>query len=229
MKSKPLNILAAGSVVFISVIAGTIPAAAEDLSGLPAASATDMRPEVMSLSAAQRHELQADIDATLAETHNGGVQISANEISWNGGEPILSFPLPGQDTAPESSPAALKEEGLTPGEVEPLVDWHHCPAGDNDNRWYCFYQFADFKGIRVQWNWAHCGANAISFSDYGFNNKTTGWANTTRNVEYWGMKIVTYDGLRTGSLWHENPWSQVSHVDSFHDNKASSFEACRRS
>ncbi|MFF4589151.1 hypothetical protein [Streptomyces sp. NPDC001388] len=107
------------------------------------------------------------------------------------------------------------------------VDWENCPAGADDNRWYCFYQYSAFGGRRLQWNHAHCN-NGIRFSDYGFDNKTTGWVNTTPDRDDVGMIVTVYDGWFTSSLWREQPWTKVSQVDSFHDNKASSFRACRQ-
>jgi hypothetical protein len=182
---------------------------------------------VQALTDTQSQQLQAEIDETLADT-TGGVQISANEISWNGGEPILVLPLPGETSAPASSAAAAKLEGLSDTDVEPQVNWHSCPAGADDNRWYCFYQLENFGGRRLQWNWAHC-SSAEWFSDYGFENKTTGWVNTTRNIDYWGMNVDVWQAAGNPDyvLWREKPWHQVSYVGAADDNKADYFHACR--
>lgn len=220
----------AGAVVLLAAaITGGTTAQAQVHPDLPAVSAADDRPDVRALSSEERQELQAEIDATLAETNSGGVQISANEISWNGGEPILVFPLSGETETPSSSAAALRAEGLnTTATADLRVDWENCPAGsNNDNRWYCFYQYSSFGGRRLQWNHAHC-STGIRFADYGFDNKTTGWVNTTRNEDEVGMIVTVFNGWMVDSLWREQPWTKVSQVDSFHDNKASSFRACRK-
>ncbi|MGX4691537.1 peptidase inhibitor family I36 protein [Streptomyces sp. JNUCC 63] len=215
-------------VLFAAAITGGATAQAQERPVLPVVAAADNRPDVRALSSDERQELQAEIDEVLAETDNGGVQISANEISWNGGEPILAFPLPGETEAPPSSAAALRAEGLSAtADVEPLVNWQGCPAGNDDNRWYCFYQYSNFGGRRLQWNHAHC-STGIRFGDYGFDNMTTAWVNTTRNAANVGMIVTVYDGWFTGTLWREQPWTKVSKVDPFHDNKASSFTACRK-
>ncbi|MFE1444162.1 hypothetical protein [Streptomyces sp. NPDC058739] len=220
------TVVGAGALLATALMGGTT-AHAQPRPVLPAVAAGDNRPDVLALSADEREDLQAEIDATLAETNNGGEQISANEISWNGGEPILAFPLPGETEAPPSSAAALRTEGISPtADVEPQVNWEDCPAGADDNRWYCFYQYAGFEGRRLQWNHAHC-STGIRFADYGFDNKTTGWVNTTPNEDNVGMNLTVYDGWFTTTLWRERPWTKVSQVDSFHDNKASSFKACR--
>ncbi|MFE7455722.1 peptidase inhibitor family I36 protein [Streptomyces sp. NPDC057554] len=225
VKARRAAVTATG-VVLLSASAMTSGSATQpvDHEVLPSVAVADQRPEIQSLSVGQRQELQREIDATL--TSHGGVQISANEIAWNGGEPTLTFPLPGEDEAPQSSPQALRQKGIKATDVEPLADWGGCPAGKDDNRWYCFYDEADFKGRRLQWNWAHC-SGGIRFGDYGFDNKTTGWVNTTPNKSKVGMVVTVYDGWFTGSLWVERPWTKVSKVDSFHNNKASSFKACR--
>lgn len=218
----------AGAVVLVATaIMGGTTAQAQPRPVLPAVAAADNRPEVRALSTDERQDLQAEIDATLAETGNGGVQISANEIAWNGGEPILVFPLPGETKAPPSSAAARNAEGLSStSDVEPQVDWEGCPAGADDNRWYCFYEDQNFRGRRLQWNWAHC-QTGLRFVDYGFDNDTTGWVNTTRNVDNVGMRVTVFDGFFVDTLWREQPWTKVSRVDTFNNDKASSFRACR--
>jgi hypothetical protein len=190
----------------------------------------DNRSAVRALTGAQQQELQRQIDETLASTR-GGVQISANEISWNRGQPILTLPLPGQRIAPAASPAALRLESLDPTDVTPAsTNWHGCPAGNDDNRWYCFYQYSDFGGRRLQWNWAKC-ATPTYFSTYGFANKASSWVNTTPTKSYWGMDVTVWQSAGNPDyvLWHEPPWHQVSYVGKSDDNKADYFEACRRS
>ncbi|GAA5064736.1 peptidase inhibitor family I36 protein [Streptomyces similanensis] len=57
----------------------------------------------------QTGALQQEINEVLANTQ-GGVQISPNEIAWDNGNVIMSFPEPGETDAPASSPAAAKLE-----------------------------------------------------------------------------------------------------------------------
>ncbi|MGA4846611.1 hypothetical protein ACOBQB_10200 [Streptomyces sp. G5(2025)] len=69
--------------------------------------------------------LQQQIDEVLAKTE-GGVQISKNEIAWDGGAAILAFPLTGETQAPPSSPAArrlqAKQAGISLKEAEKAED-----------------------------------------------------------------------------------------------------------
>ncbi len=183
---------------------------------------------VRALTEPRRQELPRQVDETLASTR-GGVQISANEISWNRGQPILTLPLPGQRTAPSASPAALRQEGLSAADITTAsVNWHNCPAGNDDNRWYCFYQEQGFHGRRLQWNWARCGSSTY-FSTYGFGNKASAWVNTTPNKKKWGMHVAVWQAAGNPDylLWQEPPWHQVSYVGKGDDNKADYFEACR--
>ncbi|MFB8140513.1 hypothetical protein [Streptomyces parvus] len=217
-------------LVASSLTIGASTAGAEEPNALPPIAAEDSRAEVLDLTPGEQQDLQTEIDATLAETNSGGVQISANEISWNGGEAILTLPLPGEEKAPLPSEAALALNGVDAAEMDEVTaaaaNWEGCPAGADDNRWYCFYQLSGFDGRRVQWNWAHC-SSGIKFADVGFNNKTTGVVNTTRNVDHWGMNVIAYHDWFTGSSLRIPPQYKISKLDSFHDNKFSSFKACR--
>ncbi|HEY8982438.1 MAG TPA: hypothetical protein VIU15_22980 [Streptomyces sp.] len=219
-----------GAFALLAATTAETAAAQMDEGGLSSIAVADTRPEVQALTATQSLQLQAEVDDVLTST-TGGVQISANEISWNGGEPILVFPLPGEGTAPESSAAAAALEGFSLADVEEQsVDWHGCPAGSqDDNRWYCFYQHSDFKGRRLQWNWAHC-STAEWFADYGFANEASGWANTTPNKDHWGMDINVWESAGNPDylLWHEEPWHQVAYVGNANNDKADYFHACRQ-
>ncbi|MFH9133699.1 hypothetical protein [Streptomyces sp. NPDC017524] len=114
--------------------------------------------------ATETSELQQQIDTVLAKT-TGGVQISPNEIAWEGGEVIMSFPLPGEETAPPSSQAATnlqaKAAGISKQSIKDavasgksLAASDNCPTEVIGNDWYCFYQYKDFGGRRLQWNQA---------------------------------------------------------------------------
>ncbi|MDQ0313422.1 hypothetical protein J2S46_008075 [Kitasatospora herbaricolor] len=103
--------------------------------------------------------------------------------------PFSAEPLPGQNAAPVSSAAALREQGATEAQVEAAqspsavsaADWHGCPAGQADNRWYCFYEDSNWGGRRLQWIDPHCNNGPSYFGDYGFRDKASGWSNTTQN------------------------------------------------
>ncbi|MGA4841050.1 peptidase inhibitor family I36 protein [Streptomyces sp. G45] len=192
---------------------------------LPPVSGADERPAVRALTPDQRQELQSEIDASLANSQ-GGQQVSANEIAFPGNGAVLALPLPGQETAPPSSESTLRAVG---GDTsEPLADWEGCPAGQDDNRWYCFYQHKDFGGRRLRWNYAHC-REVVKFKDFDFKNRTSSWVNTTRNIAHWGMivKVWQADGPDR-LLWTERPWSKSSYVGDDDNDKADHFEACRR-
>ncbi|WP_329230471.1 peptidase inhibitor family I36 protein [Streptomyces sp. NBC_01460] len=188
--------------------------------------------------------LQQEINEVLATTQ-GGVQISRNEIAWNGGEAILVFPLPGETTAPVSSPAAqtLQAEVAALGNLatteEPAGDDPEpsasvaaadaCPTEAFGNDWYCFYQYTNYGGRRLQWNGTHDLFNPVFFSDYGFENKTSSWSNKG------GKTIQVRNRSVTGSdpscsahgnglfLWTEAAHSRSSNVGSGYDNKADCF------
>ncbi|WP_217240422.1 peptidase inhibitor family I36 protein [Streptomyces sp. AC555_RSS877] len=188
-------------------------------------------------AATQTDELQQQIDEVLANT-TGGVQISRNEISWNGGEAIMAFPLPGEDVAPPSSDAAVQLQTKTAGVStksvaaeaaagEALAADDGCPTEVFGNDWYCFYQFENYGGRRLQWNASHKHGDMIFFSVYDFDNKTSSWSNK-------GGKYIYVEGRsQTGMdrscfenaihLWQEAPHTKKAYVGSSLDNKADCF------
>ncbi|MFJ8437321.1 peptidase inhibitor family I36 protein [Kitasatospora sp. NPDC094019] len=225
---------ASSVLVALCVAVGGVLAAGPAADAAPTASAVarswaaaDGRAEVRGLSAQAGTELQEQIDRQLATTR-GGVQISANEVSYNG-DPIVVFPLPGHTTAPAASKAALKQQGVTAAQIQALSespaaatggpDWHGCPAGKADNRWYCFYEDKDWRGRRLQWNNEHC-STPVHFSGYGFEGQTSSWVNTG------ALQVNVYTSGGTG-LWRELPGTMVSYVGDAMDNKAGYFYACK--
>jgi hypothetical protein len=93
--------------------------------------------------------LQASIDTHLRLA--GGTQITRNQIAWNGGTVIMTFPEP----ASASTTAARAPR---------------CPGGG----WACFFEHRDWGGRMLQFQ--SCGYYQY-FSDYGFDNQTSSWHN----------------------------------------------------
>ncbi|MER6456508.1 hypothetical protein ABT270_28475 [Streptomyces sp900105245] len=82
--------------------------------------------------------LQQQVDEVLSTTQ-GGVQISRNEIAWDNGNVIMSFPESDEETAPVSSPAAAKLEakvsapkGTSPAALAEATDALLADTGAND-------------------------------------------------------------------------------------------------
>ncbi|MFC8454422.1 hypothetical protein ACFUK0_35695, partial [Kitasatospora sp. NPDC057223] len=105
------------------------------------------------------------------------------------------------------------------------ADWHGCPAGQSDNRWYCFYEDSNGGGRRLQWIDPHC-SSPISIGDYGFRDKASGWSNTTQNP---GLNVPVQDDVGAGdwrTLWSENPVTQVAYVGDGQNDRADRFWSC---
>ncbi|MEU2562594.1 peptidase inhibitor family I36 protein [Streptomyces longispororuber] len=216
---------AATATVALATLGVSAAAADGPSAALPPVAQADERPAVRSLTPGQRQDLQSEVEAGLANSL-GGRQVSANEIAFPGTGALLTLPLPGQDTAPPSSGPAMRAVGIDAPET--LADWEGCPAGQDDNRWYCFYQHEDFGGRRLQWNHAHC-QDAVKFKDYDFKNRTSSWVNTTRNIAHWGMSVKVWQADGPNRLmWTERPWTKSSYVGDENNDKADQFEACRR-
>ncbi|MEU8889424.1 peptidase inhibitor family I36 protein [Streptomyces sp. NPDC048442] len=172
--------------------------------------------------------LQQEIDKVLATTE-GGVQISRNEIAWNGGEALMSFALPGEARAPVSSPAAQKLQARTAGLPESTKETgssalagDNCPTEVFGDDWYCFYQYKSFEGWRLSWNAQHNAA--VYFSTYGFNDMTSSWSNKG------DLTLLVYSRTRVGEdlsctnlLWYGDPHSNAASVAA--DNMADCFRA----
>ncbi|WLQ65196.1 MULTISPECIES: peptidase inhibitor family I36 protein [Streptomyces] len=199
---------------------------------------------ISAAGAAETDALQQEIDEVLATTE-GGVQISRNEIAWNGGEAILVFPLPGESAAPVSSASAQKLQAKVAGlplsttEEEPagvdpesgvsIAASDSCPTETFGNDWYCFYQYTNYGGRRLQWNASKDTYSPVYFSAYGFENKTSSWSNKG------GLTIDVRNRSKTGSdqscsavgggirLWLEAEHSRSSNVGAADDNKADCF------
>ncbi|WP_405759521.1 MULTISPECIES: peptidase inhibitor family I36 protein [unclassified Streptomyces] len=195
--------------------------------GLPQVASSDDRMSVRSLSSGDRQKLQSEVNQVLAST-KGAVQISANEVSWNGGEPVLVLPLPGQAKAPASSPKAQQLQagvaGMPASEKSPAVaQGDSCPTEWTGNDWYCFYQYKDFEGRRLQWNQPH-PYTAVYFSDYGFNDMASSWSNKGGlTVFVRGREIADDDNSCNRTLWIMDPHSRAAAVVA--DNQADCFHA----
>ncbi|MEU3262485.1 peptidase inhibitor family I36 protein [Streptomyces bacillaris] len=173
--------------------------------------------------------LQEEIEQVLARTQ-GGVQISRNEIAWDGGAVIMSFPDPGEVQAPVSTAAAQRLQAKVAGRPVGTVELLHvsggvsaqaadnCPTEVFGNDWYCFYQLSDFGGRRLQWNATH--KSPVHFSKYDFDNRTSSWSNKG------GKKITVYEDFWVDNptwLWTENAHSKSNYVGYTADNRADYF------
>ncbi|MFF2522458.1 peptidase inhibitor family I36 protein [Streptomyces liangshanensis] len=141
--------------------------------------------------------MQKEIDAHIAQY--GGTQTGPNEISWEGGSVILTFPYAGERTARSAgaSPSATLAGG--------------CPTEAFGNDWYCFYVDQNYGGRRLQWNSTH--TSAVSFITYGFENQASSWVNG-------GGKTIFVKDAGQQALWTESPHTQSTKVSAFNDNKA---------
>ncbi|MEV8065496.1 peptidase inhibitor family I36 protein [Streptomyces sp. NPDC085995] len=213
----------------------------------------------------QTSALQQQINEVLASTQ-GGVQISPNEIAWENGNVIMSFPEPGETEAPASSPVAANLEarvsapaGASSAEIAEAADAivadsgasdvadegsddapsgvvsaaasdSSCPTVTFGNDWYCFYQYTNYGGRRLQFSAAYSTANAIMFDAYGFENKTSSWSNKGGKTIYVGGRTVSGNNYscnhwvngKSPRLWTEGDHSHSPSVGSL-DNQADCF------
>ncbi|MFG3199873.1 peptidase inhibitor family I36 protein [Streptomyces sp. NPDC048208] len=212
-------------------------------------------------------ELQQQINDVLAA--HGGEQISSNEIAWDNGNVIMSFPDPDETTAPASSPEAAQMEATVSapkgtssadiaqaaaaitadasddaadegddGDDDPnsgligAVSDSSCPTVTFGNDFYCFYQYSNYKGRRLQFSAAYSMQYAVMFDAYGFENKTSSWTNKGAKEIYVGGRTVTgsnyscnhYVDDKRPVLWEENEHSHSPSLGSL-DNKADCFWA----
>jgi hypothetical protein len=168
---------------------------AEDQSFLP--QPVEFAETATSTSAAELlpDHTQAQIDRILRR-HPGGVQMSDHEIAWDDGAVMLVLPT---DQASFCFPGS--------GCV------HGCPSG-----WYCFYQYRDFGGRRLQFRDCSRGGTIQFLTDYGFGNRTSSWV-VNRSLNF--VNVNDSDSGR--NLWNEHSHSVSRYVGSAADNKADWF------
>ncbi|MFF2375079.1 peptidase inhibitor family I36 protein [Streptomyces xiamenensis] len=213
------------SVAFFSLTAFTQASALDDPESVDP---EELQPEIVETY----EELQEQINEILNNT-DGGVQISDNEIAWDGGEVIMSLPLPGQVEAPPSSPEAIRLQAQISGvplaevleaaasNIE-LAASDSCPTEVFGNDWYCFYQHPHYEGRRLQWNARKL--NMVYFSAYDFVNKTSSWSNRGGKIIYvYGRTKSGDDSSCNNSLWIEMPKERLAIVPKSLDNRADCF------
>ncbi|TQE15093.1 hypothetical protein SipoB123_44580 [Streptomyces ipomoeae] len=157
-------------------------------------------------ASAEIDPLQQQIDEVLAKTE-GGVQISRYEIAWNGGEAIMAFPLPGEEQAPMSSPAAQKlqaqyvglpadtrepntqsamasvddapaSEDVSSDEREPMLSVTASDGCPTERFGNDWYCFYQYKSFKGRrLQWNATHQELVYFSKYNFENKTSSWSN----------------------------------------------------
>ncbi|MDX2825853.1 hypothetical protein Sipo8835_38345 [Streptomyces ipomoeae] len=201
--------------------------------------------------AAEVDLLQQQINQVLVETE-GGVQISRYEIAWDGGEAIMAFPLPGEEQAPMSSPAAQKLQaqyvGLPTDTREPNIQSvatssDEVPASEDvssDEREPMFsvtssdkcpteifgndwYCFYQYKSFKGRrLQWNATHRDLVYFSKYNFENKTSSWSNK-------GNKTIKVYGRRYAgqdTTCYSPLWTELPHERSAEvnwDNAADCF------
>jgi peptidase inhibitor family I36 len=138
--------------------------------------------------------VRAEVD-TLVQ--RGATRISPTVVSWHDGSVILDL-----------APVADKSSSV----AAPSATVHNCPAG-----WYCFYQYSDWGGRRLQFH--DCSSQGIgqSFYDYDFEFKTSSWVQNRSNG------VVSPYEATGDALWNEYHNSSSSRVSADVDNAATGF------
>lgn len=122
--------------------------------------------------------LQEQINKQLNTTH-GGVQISANTVSYEGGSVRVVFPEFG-------SQSVATQPGYS-ANPQLVTNVHGCPTGFFTH-WYCFYADVNWAGRKLEFK--NCG-HSQSLADYGFANDVSSWVNTSGHTIY-GYERLQY-------------------------------------
>ncbi len=144
--------------------------------------------------------LNSEIKIQLKK-YPGGVQISQSRVAYKHGAVIVNFPNPrtGRVDLPDAS--------------------NNCPYSITD-KWFCFYQNANFGGRMVQFQ--DCGVQDLT--NYGFGDETSSWVNNFNN----GAAIVnvyTEKGHSSSNLlWQESPVSTSTYVGNADNDRAGYFD-----
>jgi hypothetical protein len=165
---------------------------------------TLLLPAESSWAASTSSPLQQQIDKQI-KTY-GGVQISSDTVSYNGGAVRLVFPHAG------SRSVGTRPSGGASPQLSTTSYWYGCPYGYSTH-WYCFYQDINFGGRMLEFK--DCGSSQY-LSNYGFANQASSWVNTSsHNVEVFEPSYYL--------AWNESPYSASSWVGSAANDRAVSF------
>lgn len=154
--------------------------------------------------AAAGQGLRAQIEAAL-DRSPGGRQISANQIAWENGTVVLTFPRPGERAA-RGADEPVTAKGTA-----------NCPY-----TWTCLYEKESWEGRRLMFT--ECGY-IQDLGDYDFNDKATSWHNNqTKGIR---TTVYDWDGNNWDELWTESRAPSLSsHVSRADDDRADGILAC---
>ena len=181
----------------------------------PASQADDARwTNSLHLAPDGRSALQHQIDAVL-RVRPGGTQISQYQVSWQGGEVVLSLPVPGTGRVPAGS--GRSRAGALSSAV---ATSDSCPWSFSA-RYTCFYSDVGFSGRRLQFADTYC-SSAVNFGDWGFSNTISSWVNNSSHT------VSAYDGPNTTGalLWKQYGVGSSANVGSAANDRADSASIC---
>jgi hypothetical protein len=166
------------------------------------------------LAPAGRNALQHQIDAVL-RARPGGTQISQFQVSWQGGEVVLSLPVPGTGRVPVTS-----GQGRAGALSSAVATSDSCPWSYSA-RYTCFYSDVGFSGRRLQFADTYC-SSAVNFGDWGFSNAISSWVNNSSHT------VSAYDGPNTTGalLWRQYGVGSSANVGSTANDRADSASIC---
>jgi hypothetical protein len=193
------------------------------------------------LSPAGRGTLQHEIDMAL-RARPGGTQTSQYQVSWEGGQVVLSLPVPGTGRVPPGSGAGRVPPGSGSNRVLPGSGSDRVAPGfgggravplssvvsTSDNcpwsfsaRYTCFYSDVGFSGRRLQFADTYC-SSAVNFGDWGFSNTISSWVNNSSHT------VAAYDGPNTTGalLWKQYGVGHSANVGSAANDRADSASIC---
>lgn len=164
-----LGALIVGSLAGYAAATSTSPATHGD----DRAAATEV-----ALTKAERVALDRRVQAAMA-TAPGGKRVGVNQVAWEGGDVVLTVPLPGEKQA-----RATDESIGTQNEPNCAYTY------------VCLYDDAFFRGDRL----AFQACKLRQLSKYGFHNRTESWHNnqtrgTYSHLFYWSSSVGTRFGM----------------------------------
>lgn len=157
-------------------------------------------------------QLQAEIDRQIALY--GGTQVSAYEIAYGAGDPVMVFANPVTGEFPTD--AANRVERGQATQTTPLTTAYRYGCPYSSGGWACFYQNIDFNGsgsgrlLQFQ----SCGRQSLA--TYGFSDQTSSWVNNTSSY------VSVYDQYGT-HLWDESPGGLSAYVGDANNDRADNF------
>ncbi|MGH1562359.1 hypothetical protein [Mumia sp. DW29H23] len=197
MRGQKHLVVLVGALALVATVLGWTASAA------PTPKAAPNAPAATTLSKAQVTTLDAKLAAVSRRAKVKPVRTAVNQLSWEGGNVVLTLPLPGERKARARGEARVATKAAA------------CAYG-----YACLYEKAAYRGGRLSFK--TCAFRYLS--KYGWVNRTSSWKNNQTKGTYSTLQYWT--GKNRAVLNATNAPSSVWYVGGPSDDRADYIRVC---